>query len=391
MTQLASKSVIADDPALVSPAASGTASRLLRFALASLARRPERAVFAVAGIGLAIASVVVVRTIAVGYQVSGVSAVTAATGGAPFWLVPAGGVRLDERVGALVPSGRLPAVRVPAGWTGTVTLTGPLPGHPGVLLTGRGRGPAGQGTATALALLRLRLAGGGTLVAGHVPVRLRLRAGSGAQVIVPLAVARAAGLRSGWATLAPPAGQTGTAAQVSAATGLRVTADPARQPTPGSRGLIYQAGGAAGRDGFLSFSQKYAAVLGARVGSSGLGLVADVALGLGFVIAVTSFAAAVTERRREFGIMASIGLSDEVLYFFLAEAAAVFVAAYLLGVGAGGAVVALVLPSFFTLSAWLQASALVAMYLPALAIVAALVPVHRLLQQRPVRLLADQP
>jgi hypothetical protein len=31
------------------------------------------------------------------------------------------------------------------------------------------------------------------------------------------------------------------------------------------------------------------------------------------------------------------------------------------------------------------------MYLPALAIVAALIPVHRLLQQRPVRLLVDLP
>lgn len=396
MTQLASKPAITDDPALVVPASGGTTGRLLRFALASLARRPERAVFAVAGIGLAIASVVVVRTIAVGYQVSGVSAVTSATGDAPFWLVPAGGVQLDGRAGWLVARGPLSAPRHPAGWTETVTLTGLLPGHPGVLLIGHGRGTAAAGTpaagtATPLALRRLGLTGGGTLPVGRTLVRLRPVAGAGARMTVPLAVARAAGLRSGWATLAPPRGQVGTQAQVSAATGLPVVSDPARQPAPGSRGLVYQTGGAATRDGFLSFDQKFAALLGARVGSSGLGLVAEVALGLGFVIAVTSFVAAVQERRREFGIMASIGLSDEVLYFFLAEAAIVFVAAYLFGALAGAAVVALVLPSFFSLSAWLQASALVAMYLPALAIVAALVPVHRLLQQRPVRLLADQP
>jgi hypothetical protein len=89
--------------------------------------------------------------------------------------------------------------------------------------------------------------------------------------------------------------------------------------------------------------------------------------------------------------MASVGLSDEVLYFFLAESALVFIAAYLFGVLAGAAVVATVLPSFFTAGAWLQAAALVAMYLPALAIVAALIPAHRLLQQRPVWLLAELP
>jgi ABC-type antimicrobial peptide transport system permease subunit len=120
-----------------------------------------------------------------------------------------------------------------------------------------------------------------------------------------------------------------------------------------------------------------------------LGLVAQVGLVLGFVIAVTSFVASVHERRREFGIMSSIGLSDEVLYFFMVESLIVFAAAYLFGVLAGGAVVALLLPSFFGVGAWLSASGLVAMYLPALAIVAALVPVHRILQQRPVRLLVE--
>ena len=58
--------------------------------------------------------------------------------------------------------------------------------------------------------------------------------------------------------------------------------------------------------------------------SSTLGLISTIGLGLGFVIAVSSFLAAVQERRREFGIMSSIGLADEVLYFFLVESAIVF-------------------------------------------------------------------
>ena len=48
---------------------------------------------------------------------------------------------------------------------------------------------------------------------------------------------------------------------------------------------------------------------------------------------------------------------------------------------------ALVIPGIATPTAWLQAAGMVAAFLPAMAIVGALVPVHRLLQQRPVDLL----
>jgi ABC-type antimicrobial peptide transport system permease subunit len=97
----------------------------------------------------------------------------------------------------------------------------------------------------------------------------------------------------------------------------------------------------------------------------------------------------VQERRREFGIMSSIGLADEVLYFFLVESGVVFVAAWLIGVLGAGVAVWAVLPHLATPVAWAQASATVAAFLPAMAIVGAIVPVHRLLQQRPVALLAD--
>jgi hypothetical protein len=87
--------------------------------------------------------------------------------------------------------------------------------------------------------------------------------------------------------------------------------------------------------------------------------------------------------------MSSIGLADEVLYFFLVESALVFLAAYVIGIGLAAAAVWLVIPQIATPVAWLQAAGTVAAYLPAMAIVGGLVPVHRLLQQRPVQLLAD--
>ncbi len=401
MTQLASTNVATKPEAGAPGTPEGTFGRLLRFALATLRRSPERSLFAVAGIGLAVAAVVVVRTIAAGYQDSGVTAVVSATGNAPFWVVPSGGIQLDAKAGWLTASGPLPAVRAPDGWTETVTRVESVPGRPDVLLVGRGSGgdfPGGaaagtavSGTGTPLALERLGIPDGGTLRVGTTGIRLTKAPGDGARVTVPLAAAQAAGATSGWVTLTPPRGATGTPAQVENATGLKVVSDPAIQPDPGSVGLVYATSSTASRASFLTFDQKFAAMLGAKVGSSDLGLIAYVALALGFVIAVTCFAAAVQERRREFGIMASIGLSDEVLYFFLTESVIVFVAAYVFGIGTGAAVVAAILPGFFTVTAWLQATALVAMYLPALAIVAALIPVHRLLQQRPVRLLVDLP
>jgi putative ABC transport system permease protein len=385
MTQLVDTPVAVPRPEPAAVPASGAFGRLLRFALANIRRRPERSVLAVAGIALAIAAVVVVRTVAVGYQVSGVGAVEAAVGGAPYWVVPAGGVRFDRTFGSLVPQGEPPGAAAPAGWTRVTTLAGPMPGHAGVLLVGRDGATA---QATPLALRRLGVAAGATVDIEGSAVVLREVRGGGALVVVPLAVARSAGLSAGWATLSPPAGVTGGPAQVAAATGLKVTADPAQRPPAGSGGLVYATAGDTSRASFLTFGQKYAAMLGGQVGSSILGLVANVGLVLGFVIAVTSFVAAVHERRREFGIMAGIGLSDEVLYFFLVESGLVFLLAYVLGVLVGGAVVAAALPAFFALGSWLQAAGLVAMYLPALAVVAALVPVHRLLQQRPVDLLA---
>jgi ABC-type antimicrobial peptide transport system permease subunit len=141
----------------------------------------------------------------------------------------------------------------------------------------------------------------------------------------------------------------------------------------------------------VTFQQRYSALLSGRVTGSVLGMVSTVGLILGFIIAVTSFLASVQERRREFGIMASIGLADEILYFFLVESAVVFAVAYVGGTVAAGAAVLALAPGTASVGAWLQAAALAAAYLPAMAIVGALVPVHRLIQQRPVALLADAP
>jgi ABC-type antimicrobial peptide transport system permease subunit len=180
--------------------------------------------------------------------------------------------------------------------------------------------------------------------------------GSGQSITVATPLAQSVIGDNGWWTIFAPAGdeKRRDLAQIfGGAVGLESTSDPSVKPDPTGGGLIYDTVGGSGP---LTFEQKFSAMFSGKVTSSTLGLISTIGLGLGFVIAVSSFLAAVAERRREFGIMSSIGLADEVLYFFLVESAAGMVAAFL----------------------------------PAMAIVGALIPVHRLLQQRPVSLLGDR-
>lgn len=376
---------------LIAPSSSGnTFGCLVRFALANIRRRPERFVLSVLGIALAIACVTVVRTISSSFAITGADSVTDVLGDAQLWVVPAAGVQYDAETQALIAGGAAPEIDVPAGWTATRTLSGrtELYGVP-VSIRGLDETPSEQAIFGSALADRLGVSPGDRVdVAGHD--LSAVVAGSGQSVTVSTSVARGVVGDDGWWTVEAPAGQEkrrDLAQTFGAATGLESTADPAQTPDPASDGLIYDTVGGSGP---LSFEQKFSALFSGKVTSSTLGLISTIGLALGFVIAVSSFLAAVAERRREFGIMSSIGLADEVLYFFLVESALVFVTAYVVGVLGAGAAVALVIPGIATPIAWLQAAGMVAAFIPAMAIVGALVPVHRLLQQRPVDLLGGR-
>lgn len=363
---------------------------LLRFALANIRRRPERFVLSVLGIALAIACVTVVRTISASFAITGADSVTDVLGGAQLWVVPAAGVHYDTNAQALVADGPAPAIAVPAGWGATRTLSGltQINGST-VSLRGNDEIPSGQAALGSVLAGRLNLQPGDRVVVAGQSLVVGI-AGSGQSITVATPLAQSiVGVNGWWTIVAPPGDEKRRdLAQIfGGAVGLESTSDPSVKPDPGGKGLIYDT---VGGNGPLTFEQKFSALFSGKVTSSTLGLISTIGLGLGFVIAVSSFLAAVQERRREFGIMASIGLADEVLYFFLVESGIVFVAAYLVGVIGAGAAVALVIPGIATPTAWLQAAGMVAAFLPAMAIVGALVPVHRLLQQRPVDLLGER-
>lgn len=344
----------------------------------------------VLGIALAIACVTIVRTVSAGFATTGEASVTEVLGTGQLWVVPAAGVHYDPAAEALVADGPPPAIAVPDGWTATRMLSGvvELDGE-AVAVRGSDDVPGGHAMLGSAAAERLSVSDGEQITVGRYNVTVAVE-GPGQSMTVPTSVARSAVGENGWWVVHGPAElqQRRDLAQIfGAAVGLPSTPDPAVAPDPAGSGLIYDTVGGTGP---LTFEQKYSALFSGKVTGSTLGLISTVGLGLGFVIAVSSFLAAVTERRREFGIMSSIGLADEVLYFFLVESALVFLAAYVVGVAAAGAAVALVIPNIASLGAWLQGAALTAMFLPAMAIVGALVPVHRLLQQRPVSLLGDR-
>jgi putative ABC transport system permease protein len=374
----------------IATASGNTFVCLVRFALANIRRRPERFVLSVLGIALAIACVTVVRTISASFAITGADSVTDVLNGAQLWAVPAAGVHYDSNAQALLADGAAPVITVPAGWTATRVLSGVTDiNGSAVSLRGTDEIPSDQATLGSDLANRLDLHPGDRLVVGGQSLVVTV-VGSGQSITVATPLAQSIVGDNGWWTIFAPAGdeKRRDLGQIfGGAVGLESTSDPSVKADPNGHGLIYDTVGGSGP---LTFEQKFSALFSGKVTSSTLGLISTIGLGLGFVIAVSSFLAAVQERRREFGIMSSIGLADEVLYFFLVESGIVFLTAYLVGVIGAGAAVALVIPGIATPTAWLQASGMVAAFLPAMAIVGALIPVHRLLQQRPVSLLGDR-
>jgi len=96
---------------------------LVRFAAGQHPPPPERFVLSVLVIALAIACVVVVRTISASFAITGADSVTDVLGGAQLWAVPAAGVHYDNKPRPLWRTCR-PELQRSAGWTVTRVLSG---------------------------------------------------------------------------------------------------------------------------------------------------------------------------------------------------------------------------------------------------------------------------
>ena len=95
-----------------------------------------------------------------------------------------------------------------------------------------------------------------------------------------------------------------------------------------------------------------------------LGVVGRVTLALGFFSVLSSLLISIDERRREFGILAAVGITDDVLYLFLVESALLIGVGLLGGVLFGAPMFALLMPGIFAVGTVFQAVALVSVYFP---------------------------
>ena len=177
-----------------------------------------------------------------------------------------------------------------------------------------------------------------------------------------------------------------------AARGLTVSSDPSRvQAKAGDTALAYLVTVNTDRFGVYTFTQQFEAVQVNEVAASVLGVVGRVTLALGFFSVLSSLLISIDERRREFGILAAVGITDDVLYLFLVESALLIGVGLLGGVLFGGLMFALLMPGIFAVGTVLQAVALVSVYFPIMLIAGALIPAWRLLQRSPLELLRSSP
>jgi len=174
--------------------------------------------------------------------------------------------------------------------------------------------------------------------------------------------------------------------------GLTVSSDPGRtKAQAGTSALAYMVTVNTDRFGVYTFTQQFEAVQVNEVAASVMGVVGRVTLALGFFSVLSSLLISIDERRREFGILAAVGITDDVLYLFLVESTLLIAVGLVGGIVFGGAMFALLMPGIFSVGTVFQAVALVSVYFPIMLIAGALIPAWRLLQKSPLELLRTSP
>jgi hypothetical protein len=157
--------------------------------------------------------------------------------------------------------------------------------------------------------------------------------------------------------------------------------------TPMARGIEFILPAGFYRFQVVSFSSQLSAISLSRVVSTTYGLLANICLGLGFVLVVSTAILNMEERRRELGIWSAIGIAEDAFLVFLVETVLVYAVALTIGF-----IVGITLSAFF--APWtLQPNTLVATFLvitpyfPILIIAGSLIPLQMLLNKKPLDLL----
>jgi hypothetical protein len=157
--------------------------------------------------------------------------------------------------------------------------------------------------------------------------------------------------------------------------------------TPTTRGIVFVLPAGFTRFQVVSFSSQLSALSLGKVVNTAYGLLANISLGLGFVLVVSTALLNMEERRRELGMWSAIGIAEDTFFIFLIESILVYAIASILGFVVGIVFSAAFTPWTLQLSTLGRTSLALVPYFPTLVIVGSLIPLQILLNKKPLDLL----
>ncbi len=165
---------------------------------------------------------------------------------------------------------------------------------------------------------------------------------------------------------------------------------PSARITAKTTGIVFILPAGFSRYEVIPFSSQLSAVSLSRVVNTTYGLLANVSLGLGFILVVSTALLNMEERRRELGMWSAIGIAEDTFFIFLIESVFVYAIAAVIGFLIGIAFSAAFAPWTLRLSTLGSTSLVLMPYFPTLVIVGSLVPLQILLNKKPLDLLLNR-
>lgn len=192
-----------------------------------------------------------------------------------------------------------------------------------------------------------------------------------------------------WVTVRAPLFKT-TAHWLSGHFDFVESTSPTAVVTPTTRGIVFVLPAGFTRFQVVSFSSQLSALSLGKVVNTAYGLLANISLGLGFVLVVSTALLNMEERRRELGMWSAIGIAEDTFFIFLIESILVYAIASIIGFGVGVLFSAVFTPWTLQTSTLERTSLALVPYFPTLVIVGSLIPLQILLNKKPLDLLLSR-
>jgi hypothetical protein len=165
------------------------------------------------------------------------------------------------------------------------------------------------------------------------------------------------------------------------------SASPNAIITPSSRGIVFALPSGFYRFQVVSFSSQLSAISLSKVVSTSYGLLANICLGLGFVLVLSTAILNMEERRRELGIWSALGIAEDAFFVFLVETILIYLIAMTIGFGLGVGLSALFAPWTLQLSTLERTFLVIIPFFPVMIVLGSLIPLQLLLNKKPLDLL----